>query len=132
MEVKSKMAGEKIRCVECDRLVRVPDDDDDDEPPRRRKIAKDAGLSPAEWALFDDHLFVLMGQGSVVTFDVVKLHDLSQPRISFLIGSSISPATVDAVSAKVVSANGPVLVTLDSDHSEKHVRQELACYAPLV
>src|SRR5258708_550322 len=38
-------------------------------------------------ARFFAHLFDLMGGGQVVTVDVERRHDLSHPRITFLIGS---------------------------------------------
>ena len=92
----------------------------------------ECGTNRGGSALFFAHLFDLMGHGSVVTIDAQKLHDLSHPRITSLIGSSISPQVVEAARAKAAEARGPVMVTLDSDHSEKHVRAELECYAPLV
>jgi hypothetical protein len=54
MEIKNRMAGQKVRCVECDRLVRVPEEDDEDDfPPRRRRgIAKRDSLSGQEFLLF--------------------------------------------------------------------------------
>ena len=73
-----------------------------------------------------------MGQGHVVTIDVEKLHDITHPRITFLIGSSISPDIMATVQKMAEQAQGPVMVTLDSDHRAEHVRAELAAYAPLV
>jgi hypothetical protein len=72
MEVKNKMAGEKVRCVECDRLMRVPEEDDYDEdaPPRRRSKPKDDGLSPLEWALFT-LLFLLIPCANVIVSSVL-------------------------------------------------------------
>ena len=52
MEVKYKMAGQKVRCVSCDRLVRVPEDDEDDDLPPRRSLKSDDGLSSQEWLLY--------------------------------------------------------------------------------
>jgi hypothetical protein len=52
MEVKNKMAGENVRCVGCDRLVRVPEDDEDDDLPPRRSPKSDDGLSSQEWLLY--------------------------------------------------------------------------------
>jgi cephalosporin hydroxylase len=92
----------------------------------------ETGTNRGGSALFFAHLFDLMGNGNVITIDTEKKHDLSHPRITFLIGSSISPEILETIRAKAAAARGPVMVTLDSDHSEKHVRQELACYAPLV
>jgi cephalosporin hydroxylase len=92
----------------------------------------ETGTNRGGSALFFAHLFDLMGHGAVVTIDVEKLHGIAHPRIQFLIGSSISPSIIETVRTLAASAAGPVLVTLDSDHHEGHVRAELEAYAPLV
>ena len=92
----------------------------------------ETGTNRGGSALFFAHLFDLMGHGSAVTIDSEKLHDLNHPRVMFLVGSSISPSIVETVQALAAHAEGPVMVTLDSDHRQDHVRKELDCYAPLV
>lgn len=92
----------------------------------------ECGTNRGGSSLFFAHLFDLMGKGQIVTVDVEKLHDLSHPRVSYLIGSSTSEPIFDAVRKKVESSPGPVLVILDSDHSRDHVLRELELYAPLV
>jgi cephalosporin hydroxylase len=92
----------------------------------------ETGTNRGGSALFFAHLFDLIGHGNVVTIDIEKLHDIVHPRITFLLGTSINPSTVDTVRLLAQHANGPVMVTLDSDHAERHVRAELAAYAPLV
>ena len=53
------------------------------------------------------------------------------PRITYLAGrSSTDPAVVEEVRER--AAGRPILVILDSDHSQSHVEEELAAYAPLV
>jgi cephalosporin hydroxylase len=47
-------------------------------------------------------------------------------------GNSVAAETVARVRAAAALASGPVMVILDSDHSEVHVRQELESYGPLV
>jgi len=81
---------------------------------------------------FYAHLFDLMGKGEVMTIDVERMHDISHPRVTYLIGSSTSDEIVDVVRAKALSCSGPVMVILDSDHAQAHVRRELECYGPLV
>src|SRR5947209_2964909 len=90
----------------------------------------ETGTNRGGSALFFAHLFDLMGHGNVVTIDVEKVHDLSHPRITFLLGSSISAQVVGNVQALARAATGPVMVTLDSDHRAPHVRAELHAYAP--
>ncbi len=83
-------------------------------------------------SLFYANLFDLMGKGEVITIDVARLHNLSHPRVTYLIGSSTSKQIVSEVRRRVGSCKGPVMVILDSDHSKDHVRREIECYAPLV
>lgn len=83
-------------------------------------------------ALFFAHLLQLMGNGRVVTVDLVKMHDLSHPLITFLEGSSVDPQVIDRVHEIAASVKGPVMVVLDSDHSASHVRREMEAYCDLV
>lgn len=92
----------------------------------------ETGTNRGGSSLFFAHLFDLMGKGSVITMDIAKMHELSHPRITYLIGSSTAANLVDAAKQRAAAADGPVMVILDSDHSQTHVRRELDCYAPLV
>lgn len=98
----------------------------------RPALLIECGTNHGGSALFYAHLFDLLGHGAVVTIDVQKLHTLAHPRITFLQGSSVSPAIVAQVAARVREAPGPVMVILDSDHAEAHVRAELDAYARFV
>jgi cephalosporin hydroxylase len=98
----------------------------------RPALLVETGTNRGGSALFFAHLFDLMGQGRVVTVDVMKLHELSHPRVRFLIGSSTSDEVVREVRAEAAAASGPVMVILDSDHAAAHVAQELELYSPLV
>lgn len=98
----------------------------------RPALLIECGTNYGGSALFYAHLFDLMGHGAIVTIDVQKLHALAHPRITFLQGSSVAPEVVARVAARVREARGPVLVILDSDHSEAHVRAELDAYARFV
>jgi len=46
----------------------------------------ECGTNRGGSSLFFAHLFDLIGQGQVITIDVEKLHNLSHPRITYLIG----------------------------------------------
>jgi len=83
-------------------------------------------------ALYLAHLCDLLGQGEIVTVDVEDHggHP-THPRITYMSGSSTDPKIVAQIKARAAKAQR-VLVILDSDHSYKHVRDELAAYAPLV
>jgi cephalosporin hydroxylase len=92
----------------------------------------ECGTNRGGSSLFYAHLFDLMDHGRIITIDVEKLHNLKHPRITYLLGSSTAPEIVDVVKKAAAQVKGPILVILDSDHSEGHVRKELDCYAPLV
>lgn len=63
-----------------------------------------------------------------------RLADLpSDDHLAFRVGASTDPEIVSAIRDFArLHEPGPVLVNLDSDHSEQHVAAELAAYAPLV
>jgi cephalosporin hydroxylase len=92
----------------------------------------ETGTNRGGSSLFYAQLFDLMGKGEVITIDVEKLHSLNHPRITYLIGSSTSEEILRQVQKKIAELPGPVMVILDSDHSQKHVARELECYTPLV
>jgi cephalosporin hydroxylase len=84
-------------------------------------------------ALYLASLCDLMGLGKVVSIDIETLREdyPSHPRITYLAGrSSTDTSLVEEVRAR--AGAGPILVILDSDHSQAHVEAELAAYAPLV
>lgn len=77
---------------------------------------------------FFAQLFDLMNHGHVITVDIEKLHDLSHPRVTYLIGDCASPQIVQQIEAEVNKTAGPVMVVLDSDHSAQHVSKEIRTY----
>ena len=92
----------------------------------------ETGTNRGGSSMFYAHLFDLLGRGDIITIDIKKLHELSHPRITCLVGSSTGDEIAAAVRARAAACRGPVLVILDSDHAEDHVREELDIYAPLV
>lgn len=98
----------------------------------RPELLIETGTNRGGSSMFYANLFDLMGQGRIVTVDVEKLHDRSHPRITYLLGSSTDAAIVGKIAAMVGEVKGPVMVILDSDHSEGHVRRELDAYASFV
>ena len=75
----------------------------------------------------------LLGTGKVITVDIeARPYRPKHPRITYVEGhSSTSPEAVAKVRAGIGDAK-KVMVILDSDHSESHVREELGSYAGLV
>ena len=84
-------------------------------------------------ALYLASLCDLLGVGEVISIDVEPIRDdyPVHPRVTYLGGrSSTDPDVVEEVRER--AAGRPILVILDSDHSQAHVEAELAVYAPLV
>lgn len=81
---------------------------------------------------FFGDLFELMGKGRVITVDIVKLHNQSHPRVTYLIGDCASPEIVEQIRAERHQVTGPVMVLLDSDHSAAQVKKELDAYHSFV
>jgi cephalosporin hydroxylase len=74
-------------------------------------------------------IFDLIGNGRVITVDIRNhRHDILHPRVTYLVGSSVAPGIVAQVANAVAQSSGPVMVLLDSDHSESHVRREMDAY----
>lgn len=98
----------------------------------RPALLLETGTAQGGSALFYAHLFDLLGDGQVITVDIDRLHDLSHPRVQFLLGSSAEDRVVETMREAAHGADGPVMVVLDSDHAEAHVAAELRAYADLV
>lgn len=84
-------------------------------------------------------LELLGGDGFVVGIDIdirahnraaIEQHPLAK-RIRLVEGSSVDPRVIQQVRA-LVGNRKPVLVILDSDHTHRHVLDELRAYSPLV
>ena len=99
----------------------------------RPELIVETGTYRGGSALYLASLCDLMGHGEVVSIDVEPMREdyPSHSRITYLAGrSSTDPAVVEEVRAR--ASDRPVLVILDSDHSQAHVEAELAAYASLV
>ena len=83
-------------------------------------------------ALFLASVCDQLGCGEVLTIDLLPRADRPEhPRVTYLAGSSVDPAILRQVEARVREAKS-VMVILDSDHSHRHVLAELRAYAPFV
>ena len=98
----------------------------------RPSLIIETGTNRGGSSLFYAHLMDLLGHGSVITMDVDKMHEISHPRVTCLIGDSTAEAMVSRVREAAEKVTGHVLVILDSDHSTVHVRKELAAYHSMV
>lgn len=77
----------------------------------------------------------LVGKGNVLSVDVTDHYNQGQrpqhPRITYLLGSSVSDEILHQIQAKV-GDHSTNLVILDADHRRDHVIQELRRYHPFV
>lgn len=100
----------------------------------RPEVIFETGVHAGGSALYLATICDAMGIGEIHAVDIsLKLvHDSvkKHPRIHLYEASSIDLAVLEKF--KQIAAGKKTMVILDSDHSESHVSQELAKYAPLV
>jgi cephalosporin hydroxylase len=105
----------------------------------RPDVLIETGVAHGGSLIFYASLFKAMGQGRVVGVDVeirphnrkaIEAHEL-KPYITLIEGSSTAPHVVEEV-GKLIKPGEAVMVVLDSDHSKKHVSEELAAYCGMV
>ena len=88
----------------------------------------EAGTYKGDSALYLASIFDPIGKGRVITIDIAKrenrpVHD----RVTYLLGSSTSDEIVREVES-LLRPTDKIMVVLDSDHSAKHVLEELRIY----
>ena len=101
----------------------------------RPDVVLETGTHLGGSALFFASMCDLIGVGRVVTVDIKEKKEKGErpehPRITYLLGSSISEETLAAMKGAIGSGER-VMVVLDSRHDVDHVLQEMRLYAPLV
>lgn len=92
----------------------------------------ECGTADGGSTLFFASICDLVNHGRILTIDVASHPSRPiHPRIQYVTASSISPLAVDAAKAAARGA-ARVLVVLDSDHSYRHVLDEMRIYADIV
>ena len=98
----------------------------------RPDLVLETGTARGGSALFLASIFDLLGGGEVVSIDIVRRPEWpTHPRVTYLTGSSTSPAVLEQVTERAAKASR-VMVILDSDHKKDHVLAELKAFSPLV
>jgi cephalosporin hydroxylase len=99
----------------------------------------ETGVAHGGSSVFFASLLEVLGRGRVISIDIeiragnreaIEAHPLKK-RITLIKGSSVAPETLHAVQ-NLLLPDEKVMVVLDSNHSKKHVREELELYGPLV
>jgi cephalosporin hydroxylase len=102
-------------------------------------VIVETGVAHGGSAIYSASLCRLLGKGRVIAVDIeikprnrarIEQHPLSD-LITLIVGSSTAPEVVAQVKG-LIKPGETVLVVLDSDHSYKHVADELQAYAPMV
>ena len=92
----------------------------------------ETGTAHGGSAFFMASMCDLVDNGRIVTIDVSDYGKRPpHKRISYLLGSSTSDAILEKVKSSI-NKNDKVLVILDSDHSKRHVLDELRIYNKFV
>ncbi len=83
-------------------------------------------------AMFLAHICDILGTGKIISIDTdTSIQRPSHARVQYVADSSTSAATLQLIKSQI-QPHTKLLFILDSDHSKKHVLDELMAYAPLV
>jgi cephalosporin hydroxylase len=78
-------------------------------------------------ALFLASICDAVGHGRVISVDIRADARVDHPRITLVVGDSVSSQVLDQVRSQIATST-KTLVILDSDHHAPHVRRELEAY----
>jgi len=98
----------------------------------RPKFIIETGTRNGGSALYFASICDLIGEGRVITVDVddIALRTLSHPRVTAIVGDSVSDDVINQVRQLV--GHQTAMVSLDSDHSKDHVLREMELYSEFV
>ncbi len=105
----------------------------------RPDVIVETGVAHGGSAILYASILELLGKGTVIGIDVeirqynkvaINSHPLSK-MIQLIEGSSVDVDVVNDVRTRI-NKDDRVLVVLDSNHSFKHVQQEIELYSPMV
>lgn len=92
----------------------------------------ECGTAAGGSAMYLANMLDIMGKGKVLSVDINPFDGRPKhPRVTYILGSSTADDVVDTVKSHIAPSD-KVLVILDSDHSMRHVYNELLIYSKLV
>ncbi|MET0243727.1 MAG: CmcI family methyltransferase [Flavitalea sp.] len=92
----------------------------------------ECGTNRGGSASFMAALLDLIGNGRIITIDIQEFENRPvHPRVQYLLGSTVEDSIVEKIKASIKPGE-KVLVILDSDHSDKHVYEEMKIYHQFV
>lgn len=94
-------------------------------------IIIECGTARGGSALFLSSICDLINKGKIITIDIKDCERPKNKRIEYLLGSSTSEKIVMKIRKEIENSN-TVMVILDSDHTKKHVLNELKIYSEFV
>lgn len=102
-------------------------------------VIVETGIAHGGSLIYSASLCRLNGKGRVIGVDIeIRPHNRARVEshpfaslITMVEGSSTAPEVVDRIRS-MIKPGESVLVVLDSDHSYKHVSEEMQAYAPIV
>jgi cephalosporin hydroxylase len=98
----------------------------------RPDVIIETGTAFGGSALYMASICDLIGKGRVITIDITPQEKRPKhERITYLTGSSVASEMVERV-RDAIGHEDTVMVILDSDHSRRHVLEEMRLYAPLI
>jgi len=97
---------------------------------RKPSFIIETGTAYGGSALFFGDMLLLSGGCRVFSVDVKARNAPSHPFVTYLEGSSVDEEILKHLRNE--TKDGSVMVVLDSDHSKKHVLNELNAYADIV
>lgn len=99
----------------------------------------EAGIARGGSIIFSSSILELIGKGEVVGIDIdIRKHNKKQiekhplfKRITMIEGSSVNKKIIKRV-YEIAKNKSKILVMLDSNHTHKHVLNEMKAYTPLI
>ena len=94
------------------------------------EVIIETGTAKGGSALFFASIFDLMKKGEVITIDMADDCNVSHPKITKIMGNSVSAEVITQV--REIVGNKTAMVVLDSCHEKEHVLKEMNLYNQFV